>query len=174
LRTIDLLAGAFDYIALATIVGGTTVAAVIDLRTRRVPNELTAAMAAVGMVVAVVGVGRMSVTTACLGCVLGAALMLPGHVLGATGAGDVKLLGAVGTSLGPALTLRAFVVTVIAGGVIALVVAARRGRLQQTLAATTRLATTGNTAAIEAAGAHNRFAYAPAIAIGATLVALGW
>jgi len=163
-----------DVFALATVVVGTGVAAVIDLRTRRVPNVLTAAMTAVGIAVAVAGAGRVSVTAACVGCVLGAALMLPGHVLGATGAGDVKLLGAVGASLGPVLTLRAFVVTVIAGGVIALVVAARRGRLRQTVAATTRLATGFETGDIQAPDADNRFAYAPAIAIGATLVALGW
>jgi prepilin peptidase CpaA len=163
-----------DVFALATVVVGTGVAAVIDLRTRRVPNGLTAAMTVAGIALALAGAGRVSVGAACVGCVLGAALMLPGHVLGATGAGDVKLLGAVGASLGPVLTLRAFVATVLAGGVIALAVAIRRGRLGQTLAATTKLATRGETGEIEASTADNRFAYAPAIAIGATLVALGW
>jgi prepilin peptidase CpaA len=101
--------------------------------------------------------------------------MLPGHVLGATGAGDVKLLGAAGALLGPALTLRAFVATVITGGLIALVVAVRRGRLRRTLNATRRLAVGSAVAAeIEDPKAGNRFAYAPAIAIGATLAALGW
>jgi len=168
------LRSTLDVFTLATVVVGTGVAAVIDLRTRRVPNGLTAAMTAAGIALALAGAGRMSVAAACAGCVLGAALMLPGHVLGATGAGDVKLLGAVGASLGPVLTLRAFVITVIAGGVLALAVAVRRGRLGQTLTATTRLAVRGETGAIEAPESNNRFAYAPAIAIGATLVALGW
>jgi Flp pilus assembly protein protease CpaA len=75
LRTIDVF-------ALATVVVGTGVAAVIDLRTRRVPNGLTAAMTAVGIALAVAGAGRMSIAAACAGCVIGAALMLPGHVLG--------------------------------------------------------------------------------------------
>ncbi len=101
--------------------------------------------------------------------------MLPGHVLGATGAGDVKLLAAAGALLGPGLTLRAFVATVIAGGIIALVVAVHRGRLWRTLDATRRLAVGNAVAAeIEDPKAGNRFAYAPAIAIGATLAALGW
>lgn len=154
---------------------GTGMAAVIDLRTRRVPNVLTMSMASMGIIAAAAGVGRIGVTAACAGCVLGAALMLPGHVLGATGAGDVKLLAAAGALLGPALTLRAFLGTVIAGGVIALVVAVRRGRLRRTLDATRRLAV-GNAGAaeIEDPKAGNSFAYAPAVAIGATLAALGW
>ena len=164
-----------DVIVLVTIAAGTGAAAVIDLRTRRVPNVLTMTMASVGIAVAAAGVGRIGVSAACAGCVLGAVLMLPGHVLGATGAGDVKLLGAAGALLGPALTFRAFIATVIAGGLIALVVAVGRGRLRRTLNATRRLAVGGAVAAeIEDPKAGNRFAYAPAIAIGATLAALGW
>ncbi len=164
-----------DLIGLVIVTAGTGVAAIIDLGTRRVPNVLTMTMASMGIIAAAAGVGRIGVTAACAGCVLGAVLMLPGHVLGATGAGDVKLLAAVGALLGPALTLRAFVGTVIAGGVIALVVAVHRGRLRRTLNATRRLAV-GNAGAaeIEDPKAGNRFAYAPAIAIGATLAALGW
>ncbi len=45
--------------------------------------------------------GGVSVGAALLGCVIGLVLMLPGHVLGATGAGDVKLMAAVGSLLGP-------------------------------------------------------------------------
>jgi len=157
------------------VAAGTGTAAVIDLRTRRVPNVLTMIMASVGIAAAAGGVGRIGVTAACAGCVLGAVLMLPGHVLGATGAGDVKLLAAAGALLGPGLTLRAFVATVIAGGIIALVVAVHRGRLGRTLNATRRLAVGNAVAAeIEDPQAGNSFAYAPAIAIGATLAALGW
>ncbi len=42
--------------------------------------------------------------------------MMPGHVLGATGAGDVKLMAAVGAIVGPAMVVTAFLFTAIAGG----------------------------------------------------------
>jgi prepilin peptidase CpaA len=102
------------------------------------------------------------------------ALMLPGHLLGATGAGDVKLFGAVGALLGPSGIMFAFIYTALSGGVLALLVAARRRRVRQTLTGTAKfIASVGTSKAeIEHSAAGNRFAYAPAIAIGAVLAAL--
>jgi prepilin peptidase CpaA len=155
----------------------TGLAAVIDLRTRRIPNALTGALAVLGLGIAAAELGPIGLGGALLGCLLGFAFMLPGHVFGATGMGDVKLFAAIGAMLGPATTVRAFFYTAIAGGVLALVVAVRRRRLQQTIGATARLVTEGGpaaVAAIEAPEANNRFAYAPAILIGVVLAALTW
>lgn len=165
-----------DVLVLACVAFGTGTAAVVDLRTRRVPNMLTASLAAAGFGIAVAGLGRVGISAALLGCLLGLVVMLPGHIVGATGAGDVKLLAAAGALLGPVDTLYAFLYTAIAGGALALVVAIRRRRLQHTLDATARLVLHGSEAVadIESSSADNRFAYAPAIAIGVVLVALGW
>ena len=169
----SLLPFTSDTIVLVIVAAGTGAAAVIDLKTRRVPNALTMSIAAAGIALAAAGFGRVGLGASIAGCVLGAALMLPGHVLGATGAGDVKLLAAAGTLLGPGLTVKAFAATAIAGGVIAIIVAVRRGRLKRTLNATTRLATRQASATeIEHPTANNRFAYAPAIAIGVMVAAL--
>ena len=65
--------------------------------------------------------------------------MLPGHIFGATGAGDVKLLAAAGALLGPTDTIYAFLYTAIAGGVLALLVAVARRRLTQTIGTAGRL-----------------------------------
>ena len=102
--------------------------------------------------------------------------MLPGHIVGATGAGDVKLFAAVGSLLGPAGIAVAFVYTAIFGGALALTVAVLRGRLNHTLQETATLVVTGgaNVAQIERPSADNRFAYAPAIALGALAAALGF
>jgi prepilin peptidase CpaA len=163
-------------LAAAVVIGGTGIAAAIDLRTRRIPNLLTGTLAVAGLALAAAGLGRVGLASALLGCAVGLILMLPGHVLGGTGAGDVKLLAASGTLLGAGTIVRAFLYTAIAGGVVALVVALRRRRMRQTLQGTARLVTRGatQTAAREAPCANNRFAYAPAIAIGTALAALGW
>lgn len=160
---------AFTVIAVATIT-----AAVIDVRTRRVPNALTMSLALVGLALAVAGLGRVGIGASIAGCLVGLALMLPGNLLGATGGGDVKLLAAVGTLLGPGATLRAFVATAIAGGLIALVVAVRRGRFAATLAGTSALVTSvgSEIAQLRDPQHDNRFAYAPAIAIGAIVAAV--
>lgn len=149
--------------------------ALIDMQTRRVPNWLTAGITALGIGLAAAGWGRLTIAGALVGFGLGLLLMLPGHLVGATGAGDVKLFAAFGTLVGPQAILAAFLYTAIAGGLLAVVVALRRRRLQDTVErAATLVRTAGaNVGEIEQARADNRFAYAPAIATGTLLAALG-
>jgi prepilin peptidase CpaA len=165
-----------DALVVAILAAATGLAAVIDLRTRRIPNALTGSLAVVGLGLAAAQLGPVGIGGAIIGCLLGFTFMLPGNVFGATGAGDVKLFAAAGALLGPATTVRAFMFTAIAGGVLALVVALRRRRLAQTIGLTARLVTGNKSAvpAIESPAADNRFAYAPAIAIGVVMAALSW
>ena len=141
-------------LVLAAVAAGALAAAVIDLRTRRVPNALTASIACVGLALAASGFGRVDVASSLGGALAGLAFMLPGYLFGRTGAGDVKLLAAFGTLLGPSATLAAFVATAIAGGLLALAVTAWRLRRQHTLG-------------------DRYFAYAPAIAAGVSFAAFG-
>jgi len=158
--------------ALVVLAAGT--AAVVDLRTGRIPNLLTAATAAAGLALAVTGAGSTGIVAALAGGALGLGLMLPGHLLGGTGAGDVKLMGALGTLLGPAATLTAFLASAIAGGVLAVGHAWRRRRLGATIARTARLATapSGTKAQIDLDAPATRFAYGPALAVGAVAAVL--
>jgi prepilin peptidase CpaA len=162
-------------VVVAAVALGGAAAAAIDLCTRRVPNRLTLAIGILGVALSASGVSGVSLRGALLGFVLGLLLMLPGHVFGATGAGDVKLFAAIGTLLGPAHIAVAFIYTAIAGGLLAVIVAVRRRRLQVTMERTAAFVRTGgsNVGDIENGSAHNRFAYAPAIAIGAVVAALG-
>lgn len=150
------------------------VATVVDIRTRRIPNALTATIAGIGVGLAATGISGVSVWASMLGFAVGLALMLPGHALGATGAGDVKLMAAAGAIVGPGLVVTAFLFTAVAGGVLASIVAARRGRLSVTLAGTGRLiaAPTDARRTIQASSAASRFAYGPAIAAGSLLAAI--
>jgi prepilin peptidase CpaA len=165
-----------DALVVAILAAATGLAAVIDLRTRRIPNALTGSLTVVGLGLAAAQLGTVGIGGAVIGCLLGFAFMLPGNMFGATGAGDVKLFAAAGALLGPASTVRAFFFTAIAGGVLALIVALRRRRLQHTIGATARLVVdrASAVAAIESPEANNRFAYAPAIAIGVVMAALSW
>jgi prepilin peptidase CpaA len=153
---------------LVAVVAGAGTAAAIDLRTRRIPNVVSAGTAALGIALAATGLTGISLVSSMMGFLLGLLLMLPGRVLGATGAGDVKLMAAVGAVVGIELMPMAFVCTAIAGGVLAIVIAKRRGRLAATIGGTGRIIARQE---IGSAGAHNKFSYGPAIAAGALLAA---
>jgi len=161
----------------ALVIGAGVAATVIDIRQRRVPNVLTMGVASLGLLLAMAGRGAVPLGAALGGLALGLALLMPAHIFGATGAGDVKLLAAFGALLGPADVFDAFLRAAILGGVMAVGVALWRGRLRETLYGTAMLVTTRSrttTALIEHPAANNRFPYAPAIACGAALAVLGW
>jgi prepilin peptidase CpaA len=171
---VTLLTTPADAWILATLVGGTGSAAAIDIARRRIPNVVSLGLAAVGVVLAASGLSGVTLTASLAGFAVALVLMLPGHVLGATGAGDVKLFAAVGAVLGVGRVVDAFLWVALAGGALAIGIAWQRGRLARTLARTARLcgqpAETRKT--IEAPAEHNRFPYGPAIAVGAVLAAL--
>ena len=165
-----------DVIVISTVAGTGAISSATDLTSRRVPNVVTLAVATLGILFAIFHVTTVSLVGALAGFTVGLLLMMPGHVIGATGAGDVKLFAAIGTLLGPMHILTAFAYTAICGGALALFVAVRRGRLEQTLQDTATLVTSAgaNIQHIERPTANNRFAYAPAIAVGTLVAALGF
>jgi prepilin peptidase CpaA len=167
---------ASETVVVAVVAGGGALGAAIDLRSRRVPNWLTLGIAVAGLTLAATRLSGLGFGTALAGLALGLVVMLPGHVIGATGAGDVKLLAALGTMLGPKAVVLAFVYAAIAGGVLAVLVAMQRRTLDVTVARTAMLVRSrgANVAEIEQTSGDNRFAYAPAIAIGALVAALGF
>jgi Flp pilus assembly protein protease CpaA len=83
-------------------------------------------------------------------------------------------MAATGAIVGPGLVVTAFLFTAVAGGVLAAMVATRRGRLSMTLAGTGRLiaAPTDARRTIQTSGSSSRFAYGPAIAVGSLLAAV--
>jgi prepilin peptidase CpaA len=158
---------------LVVVAAAAGTAAVIDMRTRRIPNVITASTAIVGIALAAGGWSGVSLASSLLGGLAGILVMVPGRVLGATGAGDVKLMAAVGAVIGLERIPAAFIATLIAGGVLAVVVAARRGRLGATLDGTGRYfrSPRATRSALASAGARHTFSYGPAIATGAVLAA---
>lgn len=108
------------------------VACAFDLHSRRIPNVLTFGAAAAALVASASTGGSGGLASCSAGWLLGTALWLPLYALGGMGAGDVKLLAAIGAWLGPEDVFHAALYAGIAGGVLALVVAYARGCIRQT------------------------------------------
>jgi len=107
----------------ALIVGAA--ACVTDLHSRRIPNWLTFGSAAAAIAVHYAYGGPEAVRFATGGWVTGLFLYMPLFLLGGMGAGDVKLLAALGAWLGPAGAFWLAVYSSMAGGVMAVIVALR-------------------------------------------------
>jgi prepilin peptidase CpaA len=99
------------------------IACVPDVRRRRIPNVLTLGAAVAGMLLHAVVGGTSGLLTSAAGWLVGAALFFPIFAMRGMGAGDVKLLAAVGAWLGPVLVFWVALITSIAGGALGLVVA---------------------------------------------------
>jgi len=102
-------------------------ASVEDLRTRRIPNWLTLGGAVAGILCAA-STGWRGLGVALAGAAVGFLLMLPLNLCGALGGGDVKLMAAFGTLLGPAGILSAAVFGAVAGAIWALAARLRGAR----------------------------------------------
>ena len=102
-------------------------AAVWDVNTRRIPNTLTFGAAAVAFAMHGVVSGWSGLLFAASGWAAGLALFFPVFALGGMGAGDVKLLAAMGAWLGPWGALWTALYGAVAGGVMALAVSLARG-----------------------------------------------
>jgi prepilin peptidase CpaA len=117
----------------------TVIAATIDWRSRRIPNWLTVPGILAGLAAHTViplwqgssvwqGL-KMSLSGAALALVL----LLPFVLLRAMGAGDWKLMGAVGAILGPILFLFVLLGSIFGAGLMAAVQAIRAKRMKETL-----------------------------------------
>ncbi len=109
-----------------------SVAAALDLGTRRIPNALTLGgfLLALGLRLFA---GVPALTEGLLGALIAFAVSFPLFLLGGMGGGDVKLLSAVGAFLGPHRLWIALLAMALAGGVLALGMAVARRRLLSSL-----------------------------------------
>jgi prepilin peptidase CpaA len=118
-----------DVVASATATLAASLAAIVDLRSRRIPNWLTATLVLVGIGLNVWRAGLLGGGLALAGAALGLAILLPLYVIRAMGAGDVKLLAGLGAVLGPQVLVSVAVYAALAGGLISAIMLARGGRL---------------------------------------------
>ena len=111
-----------------------------DVRTLRIPNAITGPAILAGLVLNTIGTGWTGLGTSLAGFGLAVALLFAPFAMGGIGAGDVKMMGAVGALLGPHLLLQSLFVGVILGGVLAVVRLAGAARLREKLQATWSMA----------------------------------
>jgi prepilin peptidase CpaA len=111
----------------------TCVAAVIDWRTRRIPNWLTVPALLAGIGINSLLLGWRGIGNSLEGAGLALGLLLPLVLLRALGAGDWKLMGAAGAILGPARLFVLLLASIFAAGVMALVEVVRQGAGKQTV-----------------------------------------
>jgi len=107
-------------------------AAVFDLRSRRVPNwlVLSGLLLGIGMNAALSGIPGLWMSLKGLG--LAFLIYFPLYLLRGIGAGDVKLAAAVGAIAGPAAWFSIFVYTLIFRGIGAVILILARRRLGTT------------------------------------------
>jgi prepilin peptidase CpaA len=122
--SIDPYAWSFLALALAAI-------AWIDVRERRIPNPLVALIAVAGIAHAALIGGAWGFAAALAGVVAGLALLYFQFSRGWMGAGDVKLLGALGGFAGALGALYILIAASVIGGVLAVAALVRLGRAER-------------------------------------------
>lgn len=111
----------------AVVLCGVTAAAVTDIWKYKVYNVLTLPLAATGLLYHVVTGGGSGLMFGVGGLMLGFAVLVIPYAFGGIGAGDVKLLAALGAWLGIKVTFWLFVIAGLAGGVYALILMVPNG-----------------------------------------------
>jgi prepilin peptidase CpaA len=103
-----------------------------DIHSRRIPNVLVLTGTIAGLLSNAVlpqQMGGLGIFNSFAGLGIGFVLLLPPYLLRAMGAGDVKLMAMTGAFLGAKGVMDAFVYILLAGGLLALAMAWRQGKL---------------------------------------------
>lgn len=112
------------------ILSACAIGACTDLASKRIPNILTVSMALVALGIhATLGLPSLALCLLTMTLIAAAGFFLFSYRL--IGGGDVKLIAAVGGALSFPACVPFLLYTMLAGGVLAVIVAAARGTLKQ-------------------------------------------
>jgi prepilin peptidase CpaA len=108
------------------------IGSVFDVKSRRIPNFVTAPALLLGLFMHLILGGWSQFFSSLAAGLICGLIFLVFYLAGGMGAGDVKLILAVGCIAGLSHIAYLLVLTAISGGVMAICLALARGRLQQT------------------------------------------
>jgi len=151
------------------LIAGLLYAVFTDLRIRKISNKLTYPVMLFGLLANLAIGGWEGIQFASLGWLAGLGIMLLPFLLGAMGAGDVKLMAAIGAVKGPEFVLTATLYACVAGGLLAIYYLIKEKRVANTF----RYIAFGWFWALKGNGPKaGAIPYAPAIAAGVVLALL--
>jgi|SRR5215471_19938795 len=105
----------------------------VDFRTRKIPNWVTIPALLLGIGMHIAGAGWAGAKASLEGAGLALGLLLPFVILRGLGAGDWKLMGAVGAFLGPLMLLFVLFGSLMVSGLMAIVAIYRTQKIGETL-----------------------------------------
>lgn len=161
------------------LIGLLTVAVVTDMRSSRIPNWLTFPSMALALAAHAWLHGLQGCLFSLLGFAVGLGLFLGPHLLGCMGAGDVKLMAAVGAIVGPQDALLSALLSATVGGLYALGAMWHHWGLRSAvcrMGCSVRSLVTpgGQRASVQEMALPYRLRYGVAIAGGTLLLRCGW
>jgi prepilin peptidase CpaA len=117
----------------AALIGIAVAAAWYDLRVRRIPNWVNLSGVVLGLGLNTYFEGSAGALTAGGGLLVALCIYVPLYALKGMGAGDVKLMAAIGSVAGPENWFNIFIATALLGGLAALALVVLRRRTGQTM-----------------------------------------
>src|SRR5215471_5519689 len=104
-----------------------------DVASHRIPNKISYSGIVVGIVLRTSLLGWHGLRTALVGGLIGGGIFFLFYLVRAMGAGDVKLMAAVGCMTGPTRIVEIVTVCALAGGVLAIAVMIYKKRAGRTI-----------------------------------------
>jgi prepilin peptidase CpaA len=117
-----------DSILIILIVSAITISVIEDLRREKIPNLVTFPTMVMALAYHTLATGLNGFLFSAGGLGVGMGLFIIPYIMGGMGAGDVKLMGAVGAIFGPKGIIIASIMVILAGGVYGVMLMAMHPR----------------------------------------------
>ncbi|MGG3468011.1 prepilin peptidase [Neobacillus pocheonensis] len=106
---------------------------ITDLKSRKILNIITLPTIAFGLIFNILTSGLDGFLISGKGFLVGLAILIIPYLLGGMGAGDVKLMAAIGALMGTSFVFYSFIYTALIGGVIALLLIIKTNGLRNSI-----------------------------------------